>query len=432
MLKSILYLFLLVLGLGATLSSSLWGAVTVILAFLLNPIVLAREIPLLRYQFYATIAFILSIMMNPIRPLQSTSADRLVFRSLWTYVAICYLSSIWAVKTYWSYEHAYNFSKTVLVAWLLTKVVNNERGIHILIIACLIGAFHATFMHTFGIDLGWVSQRHGGEFGVLPTAQAPVMVLFLPLFVLIAIFGRNRFENLLGWVSLPIVLNSIVESYQRAYFVGLLAEGIYLLVFLPKRITLRLAPALVAAVLLYVFVLTPENYWSWMDTINSPTEEGSANSRFDLYKGSAQMLSDHPMGVGYRCYLFESHKYLPERLEDPDGTLSAHSSICTVACETGILGFSLWITSIGAALWLLRKIRKAADLSNPSQIDIFAMGIEIGLYGWFVGGLFHSDHEVDPTYWFLAFAVVLYRLRFAPGNKYDKHRELDDDSDLDG
>lgn len=38
------------------------------------------------------------------------------------------------------------------------------------------------------------------------------------------------------------------------------------------------------------------------------------------------------------------------------------------------------------------------------------MGIELGYYGWLMGGITMAEHEVDPAYWFVAFAVVLTRL----------------------
>ncbi len=428
MIKSLGYAILFLLGMGATISSSLWGGATVILAFMLNPVVIAKELPLQRYQFYTSIAFICSVLMHPRSRLPSISPDSLVFKGLWLYVGMCFVTSLWATDTSWAFSYALNFSKTVLIAWLLTKVVHDERGIRVLLFAGLIGALHAAFMHTFGVDLDWVSKKYADEWGVLPDMQAQVMLLFLPLFLLIAIMGRSPYEKLLGWVATPIVLNSIVESYQRAYFVGLLAEAVYLMLFLPKRIALRLAPILGTAVLLYVFVLTPENYWSWMDTINSPTQEGSASSRFDLYTASGKMLADNPQGVGYRCYIFEAHKYVPRHLlKDDEAKKAAHSTVCTIACETGVIGFLFWLTAVGTSLWLLRKIRRAADPARPSPLDVMAMGIEIGLYGWLVGGLFHSDHETDPAYWFLGFAVMLYRLRFAPVHDEEDFEEEEDE-----
>jgi hypothetical protein len=40
----------------------------------------------------------------------------------------------------------------------------------------------------------------------------------------------------------------------------------------------------------------------------------------------------------------------------------------------------------------------------------YALGLEVGLLGWCAYGLFQTEHEVDPAYWFAAMAVIIYRL----------------------
>ena len=49
-------------------------------------------------------------------------------------------------------------------------------------------------------------------------------------------------------------------------------------------------------------------------------------------------------------------------------------------------------------------------MQNLTPVEIYAMGLELGIYGWMIAGLFHSMHEVDTVYWFVALAVVLTRL----------------------
>jgi hypothetical protein len=59
----------------------------------------------------------------------------------------------------------------------------------------------------------------------------------------------------------------------------------------------------------------------------------------------------------------------------------------------------------------MRRLRQSRDGGNLDNLAVYALGIELGLYGWMVGGLFHAMHEVDPAYWFVGFAVVLTRLQ---------------------
>jgi O-antigen ligase len=186
-------------------------------------------------------------------------------------------------------------------------------------------------------------------------------------------------------------------------------EAALLLFILPRRITLRLLPGLALVAGLFLFVFTPKEYWHWMNTIQTPTQEGSANSRFAVTDASMRMFLDYPMGVGYRNYRLVSPRYLDPIYLD-NGKRSAHNSFFTPLCETGVLGFLAWFTAFGGSAWILRRIRRQADRSRPLSIEVYAMGLEIGLYGWFAAGMFHDLHNVDPAYWFVAVTVAMVRL----------------------
>src|SRR6202040_181759 len=108
------------------------------------------------------------------------------------------------------------------------------------------------------------------------------------------------------------VLDGLVETYERTAFVGLAVECVLLMLLLPKRLVLKVLPVLAIALALFVFRLTPVDYWDRMTTILTPTQEGSANSRFVINDTSRAMLADHPMGVGYRNYGYVSPQYLDE------------------------------------------------------------------------------------------------------------------------
>lgn len=424
MLKTIFYISLLVIGCTAAVSSPVIAAVVNIEAYMFNPITVARESPFQRYQFCAAIAFLISIAMCQPRGLGAVNREGRVLFCMWVYVAIAMATSLWAVESAEiAFSHAYNFSKTVLIASLFVLAVNSAKDMSIIRWACIVGVLHAAFMHTEGVDLGWVSVRYDDEAGVLPDTQGMIMVIFTPLIILTAVLGRTKWERWTCWLILPFILNSIVTTYQRAYFVGLMAQCVALLLFLPRRIVARLAPVLAVGLLLFVFVLTPENYWDWMNTISDPTSEGSANSRLLLYQSGWQAFQDFPMGVGYRNFIFVAPDYLPPEYIGDASTKGGHSTWIDVACQTGILGFAAWLGAVGGAIWLMRRIRKGAEPDNLTETETFAMAVELGLYGWLVGGTFHSQHEADPAYWFIAFAVILTRL-----NHQEKNQQAEQDT----
>jgi len=242
------------------------------------------------------------------------------------------------------------------------------------------------------------------------------MVLFVPMLVLLAMLG-SKTERILSWLALPFVLDSIVGTYQRTGFVCLAVEGLLFAIMVPRRITVRLLPVLAIGVGLLLFQFTPKNYWEWVSTISAPTQEASANSRFAVNEASIRMFLDYPMGVGYRNYPDVSPRYLPKSLLSK-GRRSAHNSFFAVLCETGVLGFAAWICAFGGAIWLMRRLRRSRDGEDLTNLAVYALGIELGLYGWMVGGLFQALHEVDPAYWFVGFAIVLTRLHGQEGSEW--------------
>ena len=412
MLKAILYLGLTAVGLVGTLVNPFIGAVTCLEAYMMNPTAIPMPDGRFRYQFWTTIALLVSCLLHRAKGVERVNREGFPLKALWVFVGIGALSSFWAVNPQLAWDSIYEVLKTVVLTSLLVRAIQNERQMRIVMLACIAGATHASILHTFGVRFGYIPASLGREAGLLPDSQTVVLVFFVPVILLIAMTG-GKFERIFCWCALPFVLNSIVTSYMRTGLVCLAVELALMLILLKPGLTLRLVPVLAGGLILFIVRLTPENYWQWMSTIETPTQESSANSRFFIDRTSWRMFTDHPMGVGYRNYIELSPKYFPREYLDPaNGKRSAHNSFFTILCETGIFGFAAFMSAFGGAAWLLRRIRKAADPTSPSRVAVYAIALEIGLYGWAVAGLFHSEHEVDPAYWAIAFAVILTRLHW--------------------
>jgi O-antigen ligase len=409
LLKVILYVSLALFGVVAALFSPLAGAIACIESYLINPSVFELHDGGFRYQLIVTVAFLFSCVIYRPRGAARVGREGWVLWALWVFAAIALLSATWAVVSPTvAFDSAYEIFKTVLFTALLVLTIRTERNLSLLMTATLVGILHASVLSVLGGRLGYVPDLPGRVAAVLPDPQQPVMVIFTPLLLLMAM-TRSGAQRWLAWCSIPFVLDSIVGTYERTGFMCLLIQSVLLLFFLPRRITLRLLPALAVAGGLFVFVFTPPDYWTRMKTIENPDEEASAHSRFVINEASWRMLADYPWGVGYRNYPYVSPRYLPANMLS-DGMRAAHNSYFTVVCETGVIGFAVWASAFIGAAWLLRRIRKRADSQAPTAVEIYAMGTELGLYGWMIGGCFQAHHEVDPAYWFVGIAVILTRL----------------------
>lgn len=410
MLKAILYIGLTVIASILTFFNPLIGAIGCIEAYLFNPSAISMDDGGFRYQLCMNVAFLLSLIVWRPSRIERVGKEGIVLKSLWVFLAVGALGGVFALQPGVAYEALYEVFKTVLFSTALLWVVRSERDLAWIFTACIVGALHASILHVFGTRWGYAPPSLGREMGVLPDPQNGVLLVFVPILILLAMFGTWK-ERVLSWFSMPFVLDSIVVTYQRAAFVALVAEAGLLLLLLPRKIILRLLPFGVAALALFLFRLTPQNYWEWMGTVETPEQEASAASRPIIYKSGLRMFLDHPLGVGYRNFPAMSPQYVPEQyLEATTHTRAAHDSYLTILCETGIFGFASWMFAFCGAAWLARRVRKKADWRHLTSVEIYAMGLELGLYGWMVVGIFHNMQEVDPAYWFVALAVVLVRL----------------------
>jgi O-antigen ligase len=418
MLKTILYVTATLFGVGMALQTPVWGVVLAVLTYLFNPQLLASAIPDFRYQLWSAAALALTVLTHKRQGDGLGTEGRWLLVVLWLYTAVALLSAVWAVhSSEIAVEWAYDFAKTTFVVALFPLAIRSEKCMSIVVWACLIGASHAAFMHVIGTRLAWVPPsvgKPGYDEGVLIEYQGMVVAMFVPLFVMHGFYAKKLYARCFCWALLPLALDSIVNTYMRTVFVSLLLELVLIFLFLPWRVAGRLLPVLAFAGALFLFVFTPQTYWDRMSTIKTPTKEGSANSRFVIGEASVQMFQDYPLGVGYRNYPDMSPRYLPPEyltLDEGIPRRAAHNSYFSVLCELGVVGFALWATVILGTMWLFRQLRKGMDGKHLSPLDVSSLGFEIGFYGWLIGGFTNSFHEVDPAYWFMAFAVVLTRLK---------------------
>lgn len=427
MLKTVLYITLTLLGMGYTLFWPAAGVVSCIGAYLLNPVAFGGEVGF-RYQFWTMVVFVVSLLIYRPSGLQRVGREAWPLYLLWAYIALAAIGGFFAeIDSDLAFQALYEVFKTVLFTALLTLALNSERAVSWTIKACVLGILHASILFTFGVRFGYVPHSLGrGASGVMPDPQAGVTVLFVPLLLIMALRGSTK-ERLLAWLAIPFVLDGAVETYERTALVAIAVEGLILLLFLPRRLTLRILPVLAIAGALFVFRLAPPDYWEKMGTILTPHEEGSAASRFVINDASWRMFKDHPLGVGYRNYPWVSPRYLDAGYltvdDQGEGVRAAHNTFFSVLCESGLHGFLIWAGAFGGALLIFRKIRKGADPANPTAIEIYAMGLEVGLYGWLAGGWFQSYQEVDPAFWFVGLAVVLRRLQIQMKGEAEEQAE---------
>lgn len=405
--RAALAIVLLIIACFWTLRRPLVGVCLVIALFHLNLRVLGAGLEDIRFQFIATITLLLSYFMNREELLKVDAPLQPPLRWLFVFLGICVITSAWAaVSPGKAFEDTFEFSKIVLFAWLMLRIVQTEKDLRIVIWVALISVWYTAFMARWGTDWGWIDES---EIGIATGGTGTHMMMFLPMLIIMAIFG-SKWEKLGAYFIIPFVLDfmPITPEGHRATFLAMCTTVAFLFIFSPNRVRKKSIVPIVAGAVLFVFQLAPESYWEDMATILDPSAESSSASRGVINQASLEIIADYPWGIGYNNYSLVSLPYIPEEYLSNIGTRDAHNSYLKVACEFGVVGFIVWMT-IFFTTWLhFRKVRKTMTKDQPpTNLQLYALAFELGLIGITLSIYTHNYNDLDTLYWFVALSCVV-------------------------
>jgi probable O-glycosylation ligase (exosortase A-associated) len=264
----------------------------------------------------------------------------------------------------------------------------------------------------YGIKGGIWGILTGGQYMVLGPASsfiednnalAVAELLVIPLLILLLKESGNKWMKLLYLASIPLTLVSVVLSYSRGAFLGLIVL-IILFIFHSKRKMLMALICLGAALLAVPFL--PQQWTARMETIKTYEEDPSALGRINAWTFAYRLALDRPLlGGGFETFnknLFEI--YAP----NPSLVANAHSIYFEVLGEHGFVGLGLFLGLIVSSLLSLRWIKiQSRDIPNLQWVQNYARMIHISLACYLVSGAFLQLAYFDLFYYLIAIIVLL-------------------------
>jgi probable O-glycosylation ligase (exosortase A-associated) len=240
-----------------------------------------------------------------------------------------------------------------------------------------------------------------------PNDLAAVIILMLSMAVALLVTERK------GWVRvgalasafvLPVV---ILLTQSRGGFIGL-ALAAAIAVASQRRKAGAILAVIALAVVLIIFV--PSGAWDRLASIRKVTSvstlheadpEGSAESRFAIWRVATRIISDHPLsGVGIGAYP-SAHRdytlYNEEIIHGARGSKDTHSTYLNVLAETGALGLFLFLGMIAAVVYPAEKARRRLKReAPPAAKQVFYL--ELGLLSFLLAGVFGSFARISFLY----------------------------------
>jgi probable O-glycosylation ligase (exosortase A-associated) len=230
-----------------------------------------------------------------------------------------------------------------------------------------------------------------------------LMNMMMPFGYFLFMYEKDFKKKMFYLSSSLLSVVSVVTSFSRGGFVGLLAVLLIIWLFSPKKI---LALMLVGLLLIVLHYSSDQKYWKEMSTIKD-TEDPTANERLESWTAGWDMFKDNPLGVGGSNFLVRFPDYQPESMKRNMWGRAAHSIWFTLLPELGIFGVLIYglllFYNLRDINWL-RKFKKYPD-DDIRYAFYLSLSFIASFVGYFTCGTFLSILYY-PHYFYMTAIIV--------------------------
>ncbi|MBK8316418.1 MAG: putative O-glycosylation ligase, exosortase A system-associated [Acidobacteria bacterium] len=287
------------------------------------------------------------------------------------------------------------FSKTLLIALLITAMVDSEKRFRWLILCTVFSIGFLAFRSNLGILLTLGQTRIYGPGGAFEDNND--YALLLNVAAPLAFYaGRGESQIWLKrscYVLSAMMMITVIFTLSRGGFLGLCVVA--LCIALKSRHKLSGIAAVIVLGLLLLFVL-PARVVERVGTIRNASEaDESAQMRLATWRVCLSIIADHPVfGVGPRSMLEAYSRY-----SDTTAVRVAHNSFLQMAVDAGLPALIIFLSIIVLSFYRLRRARSDLRSRAPdSKLIAYSHGLEIALIGYVVSANFLSRNDLELFY----------------------------------
>jgi O-antigen ligase len=300
-----------------------------------------------------------------------------------------------AIHTFWE-----PFLKAVIVFIVIVNAVRTERRLR--------GMFYLAFAVTCALCFVALNDYRLGNLTVEGYRISGAitggmfentndlgihLVTMIPLALMLGFAARNFLGTMLYWAVALIALATVVITFSRGAFIGLLAAILFMSWRLARRRRAVVIISLIIGALVFIAAV-PGSYWTRILSIFDASLDpfGSSTARSAILEQSFLVALRHPLlGIGMGNFSLVSAR-----------SLVSHNSYTQVAAEMGMGALLLYTMFVTAPLNRLQKIeRETLTVASDSRFYYIA----VGLQGSLVGYLFSSFFASVAYYWFIYYLV---------------------------
>lgn len=311
-----------------------------------------------------------------------------------------------------------SYSKTLIYAFLLIAATRHADDLYTFVwayvVSCGILVFFAQFVFGLSRSAGSQTERLSDLYTYDANDLGLVLLVGVALTLWLFPTATRRQRVYLG-VLLFGIGATLARTGSRGAFLGVIATGIGLLLFL-NTVSLRRRVGLVAAAVLALAIGAPSGYWAQMQTILAPTADYNYTSRDGrkevVQRGVGYMLAYPFFGIGIANFEKAECSISDKAQQHVLGTgircLAPHNSYVQAGAELGVPGLVVWILLVFGSMVDLRRLRRRLPAGwargDPEERFLFAATsyVPLALLGFAVTSFFISFAYMDPIYFLCA------------------------------
>ena len=301
-----------------------------------------------------------------------------------------------------SWNVVVEFSKTLLPFLVgMTLIKTEKEARQFLWVIVILQGYVCLDLNRMYVEQGYNRAFEEGFGGMDNNSLGISLLTTIGGAFALALSAKTYRAKAIATGAMLLMLHTILLTFSRGAFVGLLAVAVAAIVIMPKRPKYLGAIIVVA---LIAFRFTGPELSERLATTFAPSEErdGSAEGRLDLWQDTLTLMAEEPiLGVGPQNWPLVADRFGWKIGKE------AHSVWMQTAAELGVPGVMFLILFYGFAVKRLWPIARARDNTDPQE-KVFAVGLILSIVGFVVSAQFVSLQGLEvPFYITMISAIVL-------------------------
>lgn len=414
-LRTILFFFTFWIGCAASLANPVWGLLTYILVYQVDPTDTWWGIPLTEFGMRFSLLAALSTMLGFLLGQRHLPKAKPSFTPWEWGVVLLFVFGAMNIVLGIGFGPAAQsefekFWKVLLFTLILCRLASDRRNLTMILWVLVAGSLYLGYdaysAPSWAFVLGRLENIGGPDFSTTSGAAAHLSAM-LPLIGAMFLIAKRWPLKLFAVASGILTVNTIIMCRTRSAFIGILFGIMTAFLVAPRIKRYRIHACLILGCI-GAYTLADDHFWLRMETLTDQQAldtDLATVSRKEIWIASMDIVADHPLGVGVGNFTRIIGDYDPRHYKR-----SSHNSLIVCFTELGIHGGILFLSLVGASFWYLRRVSKLAKWSaDPHDTQMLAYGLLISGVTYFITALGTQRFYCESFWWVFALPVALYR-----------------------